>query len=53
MLFSKFYLTQKNVSVIFASTLMNLTDFYSQLFKKLYDCDFTLNLVKKNDVALP
>ena len=31
---------------------MNFTDFYSKLFKKLYDCNFTLNLVKENDVTL-
>ena len=50
MLFSKFYSIQKNMSIIFASKLMNFTDFYDKLLKNLYDCDFTLNLVKKNDV---
>ena len=46
----KFYSIQKNVSVIFASELMKFTDFYDKLLKSLYDCNFTLNLVKKNDV---
>ena len=32
---------------------MNFTDFYDELLKNLYDCNFTLNLVKKNDVKLP
>ena len=32
---------------------MNFTDFYGKLFKKLYVRNFTLNLVKKNDVTLP
>ena len=50
MLFNKFYSIQKNVSVIFAFKLMNFTDFYDKLLKNLYDCNFTLNLVKKNDV---
>ena len=50
MLFTKFYSIQKNVSVIFASKLMNFTDVYDKLLKNLYDCNFTLNLVKKNDV---
>ena len=50
MLFNKFYSIQKNVSVIFASKLMNFTDFYDKLLKNLYDYNFTLNLVKKNDV---
>ena len=31
---------------------MNFTDFYSKLFKNLYDYNFALNLVKKNDVKL-
>ena len=31
MLFYKFYLTQKNVSIIFASQLTNFTDFYDKL----------------------
>ena len=31
---------------------MNFTDFYSKLLKNLYDCNFALNLVKKNDVPL-
>ena len=31
---------------------MNFTDFYSKLFKNLYDCNFTLNLVEKNEVTL-
>ena len=53
MLFYKFYLIQKNVSVIFASKLTNFTDFYDKLLENLYDCNFTLNLVKKNDVKLP
>ena len=53
MLFYKFYLTQKNVSGIFACKYTNFTDFYGKLFKKLYFCNFTLNLVKKNDVTLP
>ena len=50
MLFYKFYSIQKNVSFIFASKLMNFTDFYDKLLRNLYDCNFTLNLVKKNDV---
>ena len=50
MLFSKFYSIQKNVNVIFASKRMNFTDFYDKLLKNLYDSNFTLNLVKKNDV---
>ena len=51
-LFYKYYLTQKNVSINFQSILTNFTDFYDILFKNLYDCNFTLNLVKKNDVTL-
>ena len=43
----------KNVSVIFASKLTNFTDFYDKLLKNLYDCNFTLNLVKMNDIKLP
>ena len=31
---------------------MNFIDFYSKLLKNLYDCNFTLNLVKKNEVTL-
>ena len=31
---------------------MNFTDFYSKLLKNLYDYNFSLNLVKKNDVTL-
>ena len=38
MLFSKFYSIQKNVSVIFASKLMNLTDCYDKLLQNLYVC---------------
>ena len=53
MLFSKFYLIQKNVSIIFASKLTNFTDFYDKLLKNLYHCNFTLSLVKNNDVKLP
>ena len=49
-LFSTFYSIQKNVNVIFASKLMNFTDFLDKLLKNLYDCNFTLNLDKKNDV---
>ena len=30
---------------------MNVTDFYDKLLKNVYDCNCTLNLVKKNDVA--
>ena len=37
----------------FVSKLMNFTDFYDKLLKNLYDCNFTLNLVKKNDAELP
>ena len=44
---------RKSINVIFASKLMDLTDFYDKLLKNLYDCNFTLNLVKKNDVKLP
>ena len=44
---------RKSINVIFASKLMDLTDFYDKLLKNLYDCSFTLNLVKKNDVKLP
>ena len=50
MLFYKFYSIKKNVSVIFAYKLMNFIDFYDKLIKNLYDCNFTLNLVNKNDV---
>ena len=50
MLFSKFYSIHKNVSVIFASKLINFTDFYDKLLKNLYDCNFRLNLFKKNDI---
>ena len=50
MLFSKFYSIQKNMNGIFASKLMNFTDFYDQLLKNVYDCNCTLNSVKKNDV---
>ena len=50
MLFYKFYSIHRNVSVVFASKLMNFIDFYDKLRKNLYDCNFTLNLVKKNDV---
>ena len=52
-LFYKFYLIQKKVSFIFAFKLMNFTDFHDKLFKNLYGCNFTLNLVKNNDVKLP
>ena len=31
---------------------LNFTDFYGKLLKKLYDCNFTLKLVKQNDVIL-
>ena len=31
---------------------MNFTNFYDKLLKNLYDFNFTLNLVKKNDVKL-
>ena len=31
---------------------MYFTDFYSKLLKNLYDCNFTLNLIKKNDAIL-
>ena len=41
------------MSIIFASKLTNFTTFYDKLLKNLYDCNFTLNLVKKNDVKLP
>ena len=37
------------MSIIFAT---NFTDFYDKLLKNLYDCNCTLNLVKKNDVKL-
>ena len=51
MLFYKFYSTQKNVSVIFASKLMNFTDFCDNFYDKfVWLYNFTLNLVKKNDV---
>ena len=56
MLFNKFYSIQKNVSVIFASKLMNFTDFYDKLLKNLYDCNFTLNFrmtYRKNTIILP
>ena len=36
----------------FASKLMNFTDFSDELLKNLVDCNFTLNLVKKNDANL-
>ena len=32
---------------------MNLSGFYDKLLTNLYDCNFTLNLVKKNDAKLP
>ena len=51
--FYKFYWKQKNVSVIFPSKLTYFTDFYDKLLKNLYECNFTLNLFKKNDVTLP
>ena len=50
MLYWKFYLIQKNVSAIFASKLTNFTDFYDKLLENLYDGNYTLNLVKKNNV---
>ena len=31
---------------------MNFTDFYSKLFKNLYDCNFILILIKENNVRL-
>ena len=31
---------------------MNFPDFYSKLFKNLYNCNFRLNLLKKNDATL-
>ena len=53
-----FYSIQENVSGIFESEPMNFTDFYDKLLKNLYDCNFTLNLVKTmtyrgNTVILP
>ena len=42
----------ENASVIFAFKLTNFTDFCDKLIKNLYGCNFTLNLVKKNDVKL-
>ena len=48
----KFYLIQKNVRVIFASIWTNFTDFYDKRLENLYDFNFTLNLIKKNDVKL-
>ena len=53
MLFQKLYVIQKNVNVIFALKLTNSTTFYDKLLINLYYCNFTLNLVKKNDVKLP
>ena len=50
MLLYKFYSIQQNLSVAFASKLMNFTDFYDKLLKNLCDCNITLNLVKRNDV---
>ena len=50
MLFYKFYSIQNNVSVIFASKLINFTDFHDKLLENFHDCNFTLNLVKKNDI---
>ena len=41
------------MSVIFAPKLTNFTDFYDKLLKNLYDYNFTLNSVEKNDVKLP
>ena len=41
------------MSVIFTSKLMNFSDFCDKLLKNLYDCNFTLNLVKKDDAKLP
>ena len=52
MLFYKFYLIYINVNVIFTSKLRNFTDFHDKLLRKLYDCDFTLNLVKKITVQI-
>ena len=40
------------MNVIFISKLTNFTDFH-KLHKNLYDYNFTLNLVKNNDVKLP
>ena len=51
--FEKFHSIQKNMSVIFAPKLTNFTDFYDKLLKNLYDYNFTLNSVEKNDVKLP
>ena len=39
MLFYEFYSIQKNMSVIFASELMNFTDFNDKLHKNLHDCN--------------
>ena len=41
------------MKVIFASKLTNFTDFHDKLFQNLYDCNFTLNLVKNHDVKIP
>ena len=53
MLFQKFYLIQKKVSFIFASKLMDFTDFYDKLLENLDDCNFTLNLVERIHAKLP
>ena len=52
MLFYKLYSIQKNVSIVCASKFMNFTDFYDKLLKNLYEWNFTLNLVEKNDVKI-
>ena len=51
-LFPQFYLTQENMTVIFASTQANFIDFYGELLKTLFDFKFTLNVVKNKDVTL-
>ena len=45
-IFIKFYFIHKNVTVIFATKYTNFVDVDRKLFKKFYDCTFTLNLVK-------
>ena len=44
--FQKFYLTEKNVTIILATKQTDFVGFFGKLFKTFYDCNFTLNLVK-------
>ena len=37
----------RKTGALFLHLMTNFTDFYDKLLKKLYDCNFTLNLIKK------